>query len=193
MQSKPAVKAPDCWACGNIMQPAEKRGARGRKLRFWRCDLCDLEVERKTPAAHQGKLFDPGKRFVRADCPREDVEQIALMNRVKRNEGKHPDLKLVFCVPNGGWRHKAVAKLFKALGVRPGVPDLCAPVPRGEWGGLFIEMKRLFGGDEDDLDQKFWAEELRKRRFRVVMCRGCDEAWSTLITYLEIPEEELVP
>ena len=48
----------------------------------------------------------------------------------------------VFHIPNGGYRNKAEAAHLKAQGVRPGVPDLCVPVARHGYHGLYIEMKR---------------------------------------------------
>lgn len=53
---------------------------------------------------------------------------------------RHPDM-MIFAVPNGAKRNVIVARKLKAEGVLAGVPDLFVPVPRGEYGGLFLEMK----------------------------------------------------
>ena len=47
-----------------------------------------------------------------------------------------PELRLLFAVPNGGHRHRAVAARLKDEGVKAGVPDLFLPVPRGAFHGL---------------------------------------------------------
>src|SRR5947209_19235518 len=60
---------------------------------------------------------------------------------LRRNEGRHPVLRLFFAVPNGGWRHKGTAIKLKAEGVKPGVPDTCLPVAREGFSGLWIEFK----------------------------------------------------
>ena len=66
----------------------------------------------------------------------EDAEQITFLNWFKKN---HPET-LIFHVPNGGHRHKAVAVKMKQLGQVRGVPDLFIP----EWFA-FIEMKKRKG------------------------------------------------
>ena len=44
--------------------------------------------------------------------PEEDVEQMCLFRWAKASEGKWPELKLMFHIPNGGKRSKAEAKRF---------------------------------------------------------------------------------
>ena len=52
-----------------------------------------------------------------------------------------PELALLHHIPNGGTRDAVEAKHLKQQGVKSGVPDLCLPVPRGQYHGLYIEMK----------------------------------------------------
>lgn len=47
----------------------------------------------------------------------------------------------LFHVPNGGKRNAKEAARFKAMGVRPGVPDLLFILPRGKYHYLAIELK----------------------------------------------------
>lgn len=53
-----------------------------------------------------------------------------------------PELALLHHIPNGGTRDAVEAKHLKQQGVKSGVPDLCLPVPRGQYHGLYIEIKR---------------------------------------------------
>lgn len=53
----------------------------------------------------------------------------------------HPELSMLYAVPNGGRRDKAEAAHLKRQGVRAGVPDLCLAVPKGKYHGLYIELK----------------------------------------------------
>ena len=78
--------------------------------------------------------------------PTEHQEQVALIHWAKMRSATLPELGLLFAIPNGGERHLFVAKKLKAEGVKPGTPDLCLPVARGGYHGLFIEMKRMKGG-----------------------------------------------
>ena len=72
---------------------------------------------------------------------REDLEQAALISWAEAYERIYPELALLYHIPNGGKRDRIVAAKLKAQGVKPGVPDLCLPVPRGKYHGLYIEMK----------------------------------------------------
>ena len=57
----------------------------------------------------------------------EHDEQVLIFKWARLSEGRWPELALLFAIPNGGHRHKAVAAKLKAEGVRAGVPD------RGRW------------------------------------------------------------
>ena len=87
--------------------------------------------------------------------PKEGQEQATLMSWAGMQSCVYPELGLLFHIPNGGSRSKAEAGRFKAEGVKAGVPDLFLPVPRGEYHGLFIELKRRQGGRVSD-EQKDW-------------------------------------
>ena len=49
-----------------------------------------------------------------------------------------PELALLHHIPNGGTRDAVEAKHLKQQGVKSGVPDLCLPVPRGQYHGAEI-------------------------------------------------------
>lgn len=75
------------------------------------------------------------------------------------------------------------AARFKAMGVKPGVPDLCLAVPRNGYHGLYIEMKRREGG-KLSADQKKWIDGLQENGYCVQRCDGCHEAEAVLEAYL---------
>lgn len=54
---------------------------------------------------------------------------------------KWPELMALYAIPNAGKRSFAAAKWMLAEGLRPGMPDICLPVPRNGFGACFIEMK----------------------------------------------------
>ena len=98
----------------------------------------------------------------------------------------YPDFRgLLFATPNGGQRHPAVAAKLKAEGVRRGVPDLCLPVARHGFHGLFIELKTETG--RLTREQAQWLERLDAEGFMAVWCRGWANAQQTLIDYLGAP------
>jgi hypothetical protein len=115
--------------------------------------------------------------------PTEHQEQVALFEWAAFQECVWPELRLLHAIPNGGKRDKVTAARLKAEGVKPGVPDVCLPVPRGDKHGLYIEMKRRKGGSVS-ADQLKWIESLMRQGYECHVCRGCEEARLTILAYL---------
>lgn len=115
---------------------------------------------------------------------RESEEQRALFEWAAWSMGKWPELAMLFHIPNGGKRGKAEAGRLKAEGVSAGVPDLCLPVPRGGYHGLYIELKRIKGG-EVSKSQKEWLALLNRQGYFAMVCFGWQEAARTITKYLE--------
>ena len=120
---------------------------------------------------------------ITSNIPTEDTEQIMLMRWAEYSSGKYPQLKLLLHIPNGGKRSKAEAGRFKAMGVKPGVPDLFLPVPLYGFHGVFIEMKRSKGGTVSEAQQE-WMDALRKQGYAVEVCHGWEPAKEILLQYL---------
>lgn len=115
--------------------------------------------------------------------PTEELEQITLMDWAKACEGRYPELRLLFHIPNGGKRGAREAAIFKAAGVKSGVPDLFLPVSRGGYNGLFVEMKRTKGGALS-ANQTRWLRDLQKQGYAAVVCHGWREAVESIEGYL---------
>ena len=113
----------------------------------------------------------------------EAQEQEAVMTWARYMERKYPALKLLYHVPNGGSRHPAEAVTLKRMGVKPGVPDLCLPVPSGEYHALYIEMKAEKG--RVSALQAEWIADLQKYGNRAVVCYGAQAAIDELERYLK--------
>ena len=124
--------------------------------------------------------------------PTEHEEQVALFQWAAANEGEHEELKLLFAVPNGGYRPMTTAAQLKAEGVRSGVPDCFLAVPRsgvnnvGRYGGLFLELKRRDRSNHATPLQKEWIERLSQYGYKAVVCYGAQEAIDTIKAYLGI-------
>ena len=115
--------------------------------------------------------------------PTESVEQQALFRWADFQCCTYPELELMFHIPNGGSRRKAEAGIFKAEGVKAGVPDLYLPVARGKYHGMFVEMKRLKGSKTSD-EQLHWLEQLTKQGYYCVICKGWEVAKDEILKYL---------
>lgn len=118
--------------------------------------------------------------------PKEDTEQMHVFKWAALEHGAHPELSLLFAIPNGGHRDKVTGALMKATGVKAGVPDMCLPVARGGYHGLYIELKRKVGG-QVSVTQKQWIISLQEQGYMAKVCKGADEAIATLTAYLNMP------
>lgn len=113
----------------------------------------------------------------------EASEQRALFQWAAIFEGKHPELTLLHHVPNGGKRDKVTAALLKAEGVKSGVPDVCLPVARGGYHGLYIEMKA--GKNKLSVNQETWLKQLTLQGYCTAVCYGWHEAAEVITKYLK--------
>lgn len=89
----------------------------------------------------------------------------------------------MYHIPNGGKRGKAEAIRFKAEGVKSGVPDICLPVARLGYHGLYIELKRRKGGKVSE-EQNEWIGALNGQGYAAVVCRGWESAKEFIMAYL---------
>lgn len=113
----------------------------------------------------------------------EDQEQVAIMQWSILARQQYPELKLLHHIPNERKCSLQQGRYMKRKGVKSGVPDLCLPVPRGGYHGLYIELKRKGGGQTSDT-QTWWLEELAAQGYRTALCRGADEAIAIIKRYL---------
>lgn len=117
-------------------------------------------------------------------APYEAQEQSTLFQWARLMEGRYPELALMFAIPNGGSRHKLEAVNLKRQGVKKGVPDIFLPAVRGNWHGLFIELKRRKGGVVS-VEQKAWGKDLAREGYVVATCPGADAAINIIQGYLK--------
>lgn len=116
-------------------------------------------------------------------------EQTTLFEWAAIRSVKTPELNLLYHIPNGGSRNKLEAVNLKRQGVKAGVPDLCLPVPRGAYHGLYIELKA--GKNKPTEKQKDWIVWLRSQNYAAEVCRGWEEAAETIQSYLGLKKESL--
>ena len=109
-------------------------------------------------------------------------EQECLMRWAFFMRHKFPALDLLYHIPNGGSRHPKEAANLKRQGVKAGVPDLCLPVPRLPYHGLYIELKD--GNNKATDHQKKWLADLRAQGYAAEVCYGWQKAAEVIETYL---------
>lgn len=115
--------------------------------------------------------------------PTESIEQQCLFRWEQFQSGKYTELSLMYHVPNEGKRSRATGGRMRAEGLKAGVPDICLPVPRGEFHGLYIELKRTQGGKVTE-NQAGWIADLQKQGYCAVVCEGWEAAAAVIEKYL---------
>lgn len=98
-----------------------------------------------------------------------------------------PELALLHHIKNETTGGAAEVAADKAMGVKKGVPDLCLPVARGGFHGLYIEMKTPSGRASEA--QRWWGMALKDQGYRAAVCHGYDAAVAELCWYLSLPKE----
>ena len=120
----------------------------------------------------------------------ETQNQIALFHWAQYNEGRFPELQLMYHIPNEGKRSARQGAELKAMGLRTGFPDICLPVKRNGCGALYIELKAPRG--HISTEQKLWIKRLNIGNAACV-CYGWEAAAKVIENYLQgkIPTQEV--
>lgn len=114
----------------------------------------------------------------------ESEEQQALFQWADIVSARFPELKLMYHVPNGGQRSRATAGRLKAEGVKSGVPDVCLPVARGGYHGLYLELK--VKPNKPTENQIIWIDALNAQGYKAVVCYGWRECAEQIENYLKL-------
>lgn len=95
-----------------------------------------------------------------------------------------------YSIPNGTYKSKRDRQIYKATGLKRGVPDLHIPQPIGVFGAndpakplflsLYIETKQP--GKYAEQKQREWHNELRKRGHRVEIIKDLDALQELICT-----------
>lgn len=115
--------------------------------------------------------------------PTESEEQQSLFRYCSVEMSRYPELDMLAHIPNEGKRTKTTGARLKREGLRRGYPDIVLDVPRGEYHGLKIELKRR-KGSKITPDQKKWIIKLNKQGYAAAFCYGWEQAWDFIHAYL---------
>ena len=121
--------------------------------------------------------------------PTEGEEQQAVFQWAALAQGKWSELRLLYHIPNEGKRTAYTGARLRSEGLRQGVPDICLPVPKGGYCGLYIELKRSRNSKTSDA-QKEWLEALKAAGNCAMLCKGAEEAIAALKRSLSSGEGE---
>ena len=100
----------------------------------------------------------------------------------------YPDTwRKTFHPPNGlAAKNRALAAIFKALGVKAGVFDLICIARRGCYNGLAIELKAARGHVTDG--QNEWLDHFHGEGWYACVAWNIDEAHAAIDRYHQLPE-----
>ena len=128
---------------------------------------------------------ESAKKKAALPVPTEDEEQEALFQWAETMEYKYPELRALFHITNEGKRSKQTGAKLKREGLREGVSDIELPVKRGQYGSLFIELKKRKGGRVSD-EQKEWIDLMWELGNAAYICYGWEEAVKVIEEYLKL-------
>ena len=108
-------------------------------------------------------------------------EQDIQMNLVQYIRLRYPDI--LFTISGAGLiRNKRTGGLMKKLGYSAGCPDIMIFEPRGDFKGLFIELKQEKGHPTPE--QRKWIEDLNKRGYLAQILYGFEQTKKFIDEYL---------
>ena len=84
---------------------------------------------------------------------------------------------------NGFKRTPLQSQLLIYDGMLPGIPDIVILAPRGQYGALFIEMKRSKGGIVSEAQEAVIAH-LNANGYKACVCEGFDAARKVTTEYM---------
>ena len=102
-----------------------------------------------------------------------------------------PALAWLHHSPNGGLRSGFTGAQMKALGTKPGFPDLILPARSGPRPGLAIEFKSSTGSTSPA--QRGWIAHLETQGWAVHVARSAQEARSIACQYFGISPADAPP
>lgn len=116
--------------------------------------------------------------------PSESEEQKRLFRYCGAETGKYPELTMLYHIPNEGKRSVSNGRRLKDEGLKKGVPDICLPVARCGYHGMYIELKKIKGGRVSK-EQSEWINKLQEQGYAAFVCHGWKNAWTIIKLYLE--------
>ena len=115
----------------------------------------------------------------------ESDEQIRVFQVLALNEARYPFLKWIHASMSGASASsQAAAALRKRQGQKPGISDICIPIPTKNFHGAFIELKA--GKNKCTPEQVEFMEFAQDRGYAVTVRWGADDALTFIEDYLDI-------
>ena len=92
--------------------------------------------------------------------------------------------RIICSFPNGGKRHISVAAKLKRTGALAGMPDLMIPCAKGDYHGMFIEMK--LPNNYPTKKQKEIISKLSTEGYYCIVCKAFEDFQKEVNWYLSL-------
>jgi hypothetical protein len=120
-------------------------------------------------------------RQLRLKIGGEALDQIRLFCWIRTRPDIHP---FAFSVPNDRKTNRIMGAMLKHMGLKPGVSDICIAIPRGEYHGLFIELK--FGKNKATQHQLNFLASMESKGYGALVCVGYEAARKAIEAYMRL-------
>jgi VRR-NUC domain-containing protein len=124
----------------------------------------------------------------------EHSEQALVIEWAQRHEGLYPELRWLYSSLNGIFIPAPKQIVYKIInhmkqeGMKKGIADLCLPVARRGYHGLYIELKRDENSEIKPEQIEFMAF-VAEQGYCDKICRGYDETIEVLEWYLKVTND----
>lgn len=112
----------------------------------------------------------------------EEREQTTFFDYCRLKALTDPRYSAVFHIPNENKSSIPRRIALLKAGLKKGIPDICAPIPRGGYGALYIEMK--IKPNKPSAEQIAVLKHLNDLGNYAVVCWSSNEAIEVLEKYL---------
>lgn len=117
-------------------------------------------------------------------------EQVKIFKWAFMSKRKYPMLNFMYSSQAGEkLKNAIVASRAKRAGLRAGVPDIFLPYPKGNYSGLFIELKRPikkgYASPKVSDEQKKFLVYLNQVGYCAKVCYGAEQAIQLIELYIK--------
>lgn len=130
-----------------------------------------------------GKSKPKKRTSIRSEWRSEDEFTRQVFVHLAQLAHEWPELALAYHVPN--------ENAHKRPGVRAGIPDICIPLPRGPYAGLYIELKANGGQLRQSQAETIALLQAQGHRCEVVS-DDLDRVVAIVREYMSLPQSGLI-
>lgn len=111
--------------------------------------------------------------------------QVAIFLWMDLHRNRYPNLDLSYSTASGVKMPIGLLMKCKRTGiVKKGLPDIVIPVPKGEYHGMYIELKTNEG--KASKEQAEYVKRLSELGYKAIVCKGFDQTIKEIQGYFAL-------